>query len=158
MGHEPWWAQRLSRPHSLAWNRRKPVLLKTREGSHLGLKLALRYEIVRVPLDRDSGPYRVQTLAYEYSVQREDGTEMVAFHWHPFGDSPVTTPHFHVGSTVLAPDQVITGKLHVPTSRIAVEQVLRWCITELGVSALRDDWERVLNDGEDVFKLSRSWG
>ncbi|MGH3545436.1 MAG: hypothetical protein ACRDPW_05880 [Mycobacteriales bacterium] len=141
----------------MLWGGGKPISLKTKD-ARVGLELSMRYEIIHIPDDLERGPYKVSTRGYLYSIQSADGAEVLSYHWHPFGNSAVTRPHLHMGAVALAPEGLITKKAHLPTARISLEQVLRWCITELGVSALREDWERVLNDGEDVFKLLRSWG
>ncbi|MGH3545997.1 MAG: hypothetical protein ACRDPW_08755 [Mycobacteriales bacterium] len=132
------------------------MLLKTRN-TQVGLQLAMRYEIVHAPGDRDRGPYRISTLGYLYSIHSADGAEALSYHWHPFGNSAVTWPHLHIGTVALAPEGLITKKAHLPTARISLEQVLRVCITELGVIPLRDDWQQVLADSEDLFKLRRTW-
>ena len=48
-------------------------------------------------------------------------------------------------------------RLHLPTDRLALELVLRFLIEELGVQPRRDDWSHQLREGEDYFRLHRSW-
>ncbi len=146
----------LGKPHTLLWNGGKPVSLKTKN-SRIGLELAMRYEIVHVPDDPERSPYKVRTSGYLYSIQSADGAEVLSYHWHPFGNSAVSWPHLHIGAVALAPEGLITKKAHLPTARISLEQVLGVCIAELGAIALRDDWQQVLADSEDLFKLRRTW-
>ncbi|MEV6299571.1 hypothetical protein AB0M02_09220 [Actinoplanes sp. NPDC051861] len=63
-----------------------------------------------------------------------------------------------MGSTQLAPDGVLSKKHHIPGSRMSVEGVLRFCIDQLGVKPLRDDWASVLADSEDLFHMWATWG
>jgi hypothetical protein len=122
----------------------------------VGLEIGMRYEIIEEPGER--GPWKVRTRGYMYSVQTADGAEMLAYHWHPVGQSTETRPHMHLGSVTLQPDLVITKKTHIPSGgRISLESVLRLCVRELGVAAARDDWEQLLADSEDLFKMWRTW-
>jgi hypothetical protein len=38
-------------------------------------------------------------------------------------------------------DEANLNRWHLPTSAVAIEDVLRFCITDLGVQALSDDWD-----------------
>jgi hypothetical protein len=42
--------------------------------------------------------------------------------------------------------------LHLPTGYVPFEDVLRFCIVDLGVRALSEDWDRVLRESYDQFK------
>jgi hypothetical protein len=64
------------------------------------------------------GGYRITTRAYDYSVQTQDRQLVVAFHWHPTGNSDVTTPHLHIGAQQLSAEAVISHKDHIGTGRI----------------------------------------
>lgn len=128
------------------------------EGDILTLDLSLQYEIVHIPHDRDRGPYKVSTRGYMHAVHTIDGAEVIEFHWHPHGKSDVLDPHMHMGSTQLQPDSVITKKQHIPAPRMSVEGVLRFCIEQIGVEPLRQDWSPVLADSEDLFRMWASWG
>src|SRR5688572_24850290 len=52
-------------------------------------------------------------IAYRYVLFDENGSEILAYHWHPTGASPVTTPHLHVsarrGDLDLSPAHLPTG-------------------------------------------------
>lgn len=145
----------LGKPHALLWNGGLPVSLKTKD-ARIGLELAMRYEIVHVP-DQERGPFTVSTRGYLYSIRSADGAEVLSYHWHPFGSSSIAWPHLHIGAVALAADGLITRKAHLPTARVSLEQVIRVCILELGANPLRDDWQQVLTDSEDLFKLGRTW-
>lgn len=147
----------LGKVHTLAWDRLQPVRVRRSDGSHLALDLALQYEIIHIPDDRYRGPYKVSTRGYMHAVQASDDVEVLAFHWHPSGNPHAADPHMHVGSSELNPGGVLSRKTHIPTARMSVENVLRFCIQELGVRPLRDDWSAVLADSEDLFHMWATW-
>lgn len=148
----------LGRVHSLTWDEAEPVRVRGPEDDVLTLDLSIQYEIVHIPQDRHRGPYKVSTRGYMHSLQTIDGAEVIAFHWHPDGKSDVQDPHMHIGSTQLNPAGVITKKHHIPGRRMSVEEVLRYCIEQVGVEPLRPDWKPVLADSEDLFRLWATWG
>lgn len=130
-------------------------------GDILTVDLSINYEIVHIPHDRDRGPYKVSTRGYMHTVRTIDEAEVIGFHWHPDGKEDgavVRTPHMHIGSTQLRPAGVISNKHHIPSPRMSVEEVLRYCIVEIGVEPLRTDWKSVLADSEDLFRMWASWG
>lgn len=101
------------------------------------------------------GEYKVKTLGYIYAVglgpSRED--TIVAWHWHP-----ENRPDCH--AHVYAPHDLLPeglAELHIPTSRVSMEQVLRFLIQDLGVRA-RTGWEDAIADSEGRFLEYRSWG
>lgn len=65
-------------------------------------------------------------------------------------------PHLHVGAAMGPNAATILGG-HVPTGRVAMEDVLRLLI-ELGVQPRRDDWQAVLDETQSAFERWRSWG
>jgi len=153
--------QTLGRVHTIAWSEAEPVRVRGPEDDILTLDLSIQYEIVHLPHDKDRGPYKVSTRGYMHALQTIDGAEVIAFHWHPNGKGDgdtVRAPHTHIGSTQLNPAGVISKKHHIPGRRMSVEEVLRYCITEIGVMPLRNDWEPVLADSEDLFRMWASWG
>ena len=80
--------------------------------------------------------WEVALTGYEYQVLAGDGE--VAWHWHPWSTN--REPHLHVSAGPLA-------GVHLPSGPVGLEAVLRVLIGELGVSALREDWEQVLAAG-----------
>lgn len=109
--------------------------------------------------------YRVVIFEYEYKVLDSRQREVFAFHWHPASVSEATWPHVHVGSVVVdAAAEGMEGgfyerfsRLHVPTGMLAIEQVVRFLITELLVTPLRADWDAVLQEGEVLFQHHQPW-
>ena len=122
----------------------------------LALDMIQHFRVIEAPVPH--GPYRVQTVAYYYTVIEIDGPwrEVFAYHWHPQGRSAITFPHFHLyqGSGTIR-DEV--RKAHFPTGRIALEEVLRLVIQEFGVRPLREDWDAILNRTQAAFEDWRTW-
>jgi len=131
------------------------VLLKVAQGYRIGLSLFMWYEIIRT--DTDRGPWKVRTAGYMYTVQSEAGDEVFSYHWHPQGESPVTYPHLHMGHVKLDPDGMLLQKAHLPGGRVSVESIVRLLIQDFGVIPLREDWESVLDSGEETFTRWRTW-
>jgi hypothetical protein len=47
---------------------------------------------------------------------------------------------------------VSLNDLHLPTGYVPFEEVLRFCIADLGVSPFAEDWDSVLQESYDLFK------
>ena len=92
---------------------------------------------------------------YLYAVKDLDGRELFAYHWHPVGLSSVHRPHMHVSSAqpVTLPTrpattravELVLSRIHFPTHRIELAELVRFLITELGVGPRRQNWESVLD-------------
>lgn len=136
--------------HSLSVNNNKPIPL----APDVLLRIRMQYSIIE-DKEREDGPWRVTTKAYDYELQDSEGETIVAWHWHPETRS---YPHTHTGRTQLARDALLSRKHHVPSGRVSLESVIRFCIEEFGAKALRDDWRDVLDSTETPFRLYRSWG
>jgi hypothetical protein len=150
-----------------------PIPLQMRDTGvpHLALKFSHTYRVLD-DATVGRGPWRVQTAAYHYDLSRQDGTgeprELFLYHWHP-GPQPgsaqtsgtlVTTPHLHVHASHVGRDETPAMNLddfHLPTGRVALEEVLRFAIRDCGVRPLRDDWESILEKTEMAFLESRTW-
>ena len=75
-------------PHTLAMNGGQP---RTLSGpSRLMLKLQQNYRIVETNPPRQT--YRVEIAAYNYAIYDSEIREILIYHWHPHGNSPVVTP------------------------------------------------------------------
>jgi hypothetical protein len=106
-------------------------------GGPLSIDVAEEYE-----LRQAAGGWRVEIVGYLYAIGHE-GRELVSYHWHPQGESPITWPHMHVGVNVQVGDRWL-AKVHLPTGNVGLEQIVATAIVELGVEPLRDDWERLI--------------
>jgi len=120
----------------------------------LFLSVTMHYHVVEAPGER--GPWKVSIAAYLYSLDDEQGQEILAFHWHPRGRSSVTSPHLHIGPGAGVQYQQLQGA-HIPTGRVALEDVLRLAIRELGVRPLRRDWADILDRTQRAFEQWRTW-
>lgn len=128
----------------------------------------------------EQAAYRVETAAYYYSLRdvADPGAvarEILAYHWHPdvrLGDGTlISYPHLHVNrgavrldiadglritptSNLLRPD---LAQAHLPTRRIALEDVIRLAIEQFGVEPLRPDWDATLLAARGSFRRERTW-
>jgi hypothetical protein len=147
-GHEP-----MPDPHAATLSGDEPVRLGRDPG--VRMLMSIQYRIVEAEGER--GPWKTTVAQYEYALLNDDGDELLGFHWHPEGRSEVVWPHVHVGSVALDKAGALSRRVHVPTSRVAVEDVLRVAIMDLGVQPLRDDWKPVFRETQDVFERWRTW-
>lgn len=99
------------------------------------------------------GPWTVTTVAYYYTIGEVNGKELLGFHFHPHERSPITYPHLHVYSAT-GIDRHGLAKTHIPTGHVPLESVLRYVVTELGVTPLRRDWADVL---DALQAVSEEW-
>jgi hypothetical protein len=83
----------------------------------------------------------VRPTGYRYEIGEHPGPELVAYHWHLEGTSPVTEPHLHARIRGSSTD---LSKLHLPTGLVNPDAVIRCLITEFSVEPLRPDWQDVL--------------
>jgi len=96
---------------------------------------------------RDDAPRRVVAAAYTYALRDRNGTELLAYHWHPGDDflGP-DDPHVHV-SAALRPalpngDRAVLplDMLHLATGAVSLTAFVRMLIEEFGARPLADDW------------------
>ena len=106
------------------------------------LVVELRYHLTP---SRRSRSWAVEIVGYEYRLRDRAGQDIIAYHWHPIGRSPITYPHLHVGGRT---PSVGLSKAHLPTGQVSLAAVVRMAITELGVEPLRPDWREVLDQAE----------
>lgn len=106
------------------------------------------FVITASPGGRDR--YSVQITTYHYYLLDSQGREIVAYHWHPGGVSPVTVPHMHLSSRIgrldVGPgfDPAALGEMHLPTGFVTLADLVRLLITEFGIAPRRADWETIL--------------
>lgn len=100
---------------------------------------------------------KVHTRQYAYTLSESEdlSAELFSWQWHP---PAWPEPHMHIGRG--HPDHGPLSKLHVPTGRVAFEQVLRFAITEYDVETAKPR-EEALADLDEVlrrFHAFKSWG
>ena len=128
-------------PHSLLLNHGRPVPLGGE--SSLGLRLQQGY-LIEAPTAR-GGPWNVRIIAYAYTLLDTDQREVLSYHWHPLGNSPITTAHLHLEQGAMV-GRAEVRDAHLPTGPITVGTFLRLLIQELSVTPQRQDWESILED------------
>lgn len=132
----------------------------TKLGSESGarkLEFMARMRYLIITDDREGyGPYRITTRAYDYAVQTQDKCLVLAYHWHPTGQSHVATPHLHLGSSELKADSVLSSKAHYPTGRITFESAVETSI-HLGAVPKYADWQEILHMCEEPHLRFRTW-
>jgi hypothetical protein len=101
------------------------------------------------------GEWKVKTDEYAYSVLMSDteAGQLFAWHWHPAEHRPDC--HIHVGAR--QGESRALYRLHVPSGRVAFEEVLRFLLGEFDVEPARDDWNEVLSDSQARFEAFRTW-
>lgn len=94
--------------------------------------------------------WQAQTTAYFYKLDDADGREILSYHWHPSGRSPVTRPHLHLGagSGTLRSD---LQKAHLGTGFVTPVTLLALLIESFAVRPRRADWAAVLEAADHTL-------
>ncbi len=119
-----------------------PVLLPPR--GKIRLSVEQHYEIVRATGVR--GPWKIHTLTYVYGLYNIQ-QPLVSYHWHP-STSDIRFPHLH---------HPASPRVHFPTRRVALEEVIRLAIREFGVEPLKKTWHRILRETQGNFETWQTW-
>jgi hypothetical protein len=127
--------------------------------------------VTEVTSDSSLSGKRVTTRQYIYKIaSRADGKPLYEFHWHPQkidrhtlepakpGQSeklPIPYPHVHVR----ARDKrfMDLNKRHIPSGRVAFEDVAEFLIGDCGIKPNRQDWQAVLAATRKIFQNSSNW-
>jgi hypothetical protein len=138
----------LNKVESLTLNRGTPSKLRSRPSVYLTVKM-----LYRVTEDEgERGPWKVKTAGYNYSIQDGSEKEILAYHWHPA--TKPSYPHLHVCP---ASGVNLLRKIHLPTARISVEDVLQLLIEQFKVKPIRHDWEKVIKKTKAAYEKFRTW-
>jgi hypothetical protein len=113
-------------------------------------RLGHRYRIVEAADQRE--PWIVGTVGYFYALEDSNDQEIIAYHWHPEGRSPIRFPHLHIGSGAGCQREDLAGA-HCPTGKIPVEEFLRFIIVDFRVEPLRPDWADVFTEAQRNLDL-----
>jgi hypothetical protein len=128
-------------------------LSRVREAS-LRARIGQNYRIVRA--EGQLGPWKVTITAYHYTLEDAKGSEIISFQWHPTGSGALPYPHVHLGHAAAVGRAELEGA-HIPTGRVAVEQVLRFAIEAFKLRPRRTDWRDVLFGTRRRFEQWRTW-
>ena len=141
----------LTQPHEFAFAPlREPVPLRT-AGRQRRLLLTMKHSYAIVEAADAPDAFEVRTTGYRYHVLDLQQREVLAYHWHPEGISPITYPHLHLSGRLspldLGPRQepAALGEMHLPTGFVTLADVVRLLITEFGIAPRRADWEAILD-------------
>ncbi len=129
-------------PHILTMNRGSSVEL----GGVSRLWFLLRQYYRIVELDALGSLWTVRVVGYRYAILDSDGREVLEYHWHPGGNSPIENPHLHIeyGAMVGRPE---ISAAHLPTGHVFVGDILHMLIRDFAVTPRRRDWQSVLDEG-----------
>lgn len=105
-------------------------------------QFALRQSFIAVDSEQSSS-WRVVVRSFSYELHDSDGREVLLYHWHPRGSSPVVTPHIHLEEGAQVGRSEIRDA-HLPTGNISLNEILRVLIDEMRVRPLHSDWESIL--------------
>jgi len=141
-------------PHALTVNRGLP--LPIRGNGRLGVAIRQAYRIVQDP--RSPHSFRISTAEYIYELD-VDGKEVLGFHWHPETTPDIVTPHLHVraGSTGEHDAALLSPRAHIPTGRVAIEDVFRFLVREYHAQPARADWATILDETQATFEQLQTW-
>jgi hypothetical protein len=105
--------------------------------------------IVHPRIESGTRDWQTTLTSYAYAFRHEDGSEILAYHWHPQGAGFVPFPHLHIGAVMIASDAPLRPgdfhRAHLPTQHVTIADIVRLAIIEFGVSPLRQDWRAVLD-------------
>lgn len=107
--------------------------------------------------------YQLHTVKYKYALT-PDGTEEPMLRWEYVRDTGGSAwCRHHLQGPVLVHVSEHHGHLnlndhHLPTGYVPFEEVLRFCIVDLGVQPLTGDWDAVLRESYDRFRAELGAG
>ncbi len=126
--------------------RGQPALLSN--GMYLNVRIAL--QVIR-------NPVHLVTLAATFTYQAGDSLDdpRPVFEYHYDRDSQSGYPRCHLHVHAEPPHYTVErsfSRLHLPTRRLTLEQIVWHLIQEHGVQPRRDDWHQVLWRHETWFR------
>lgn len=114
------------------------------------ISLVLRHHYRIVEDSRPRGPWKVSTAGYYYILcESSSSKEILGYHWHP--DVEPSFPHLHLEAGARVGREEF-AKAHLPTGRVALEDVLRLAINGFGIKPLREDWSDILDSTQTKFE------
>ncbi|MCU1318985.1 MAG: hypothetical protein JWP98_503 [Edaphobacter sp.] len=120
-----------------------------------GLLLAIS-QYFRVVDNKASGECVVKTESYVYEIlDSVTHKDVFCFHWEPH--SRVQYPHLHLGFATKGHGLPIDNKAHIPSGRVAVEDLVAFLISDLGVKPLKANWADILVVERQKFMNIKSW-
>lgn len=142
---QPSWVVQIAFRHH---GRESPAILRTTYG-RMELDLLLTCSGVQ---DEDRNVITLRQDSYRYTIMPDSAAEpLLRWEYVRFPNDPDATwcrHHFQgpirLGIHDREGEEANLNQWHLPTSGIAIEEVLRFCVTDLGVQPLGDDWNQQL--------------
>ena len=107
--------------------------------------------------NQTAGRVRLMTVEYKYTLGPEASVEPL-LRWEyvrtrPPGAHRQWCRH-HLQGDVRLPlgDGVSLNDFHLPTGYVTIEEIIRFCIIDLAVEPLSNDWNAILDDSYEQFK------
>lgn len=97
------------------------------------------------------GMVQLRTIGYKYTLAAGDADPL--FRWEYGQKPPGLHASHHLQGTVslqIGRHGLSLNDLHLPTGYVAVEEILRFCIADLGVRPRSREWNRILLDSTSV--------
>lgn len=106
--------------------------------------------------DDETGLLTLRTLSYRYTIAPQGDPEpLLRWEFVRFPANPDATwcqHHFQgpipLGIHNRVGEEAHLNRWHLPTSGIAIEDVLRFCITDLGAEPIGADWDQQLRESD----------
>lgn len=139
-------------------NKGAPARLKCGDDRKLGFLATYSVEIIK---DSMNGPFRTTTREsivelVDLAENAEKGARIIAWHFHP-SSLGVDYPHVHLPSELRQDDRFQIARAHVPTGRVALEDIVLFLIEEMSVIAARKDYREQLESTRIEHVAHRSW-
>jgi hypothetical protein len=124
--------------------------LGTRSGARLFLSITQVFSVGPHPTEEKR--FKVRTKEYSYRLSQEadvGAREILAYHWHPTAFD-VRHPHLHVACV---------PRVHFPTSRVCLEDVMEMLIRYYGVRPRmkHSEWTAILEKNKKAFEKMATW-
>jgi hypothetical protein len=120
-------------------------------GTRLSLFFSQNYSLVQTV----EQTWKVQTEGYFYRLDDEHSAEILSYHWHPqVPDEPYPHMHLKKGSGIGRSE---LQRAHIPTGRMAIENIVLFVVRDFGVEPLREDWEQIVRTNLEIFERYRTW-
>lgn len=105
---------------------------------------------------REDGLHELRTLSYRYALYSDRGDEPI-IRWEyvrDLGQEERWCRHHLQGPIDVRcnRDIVSLNDVHLPTGYVTFEEILRFCVVDLGVPPLHADWDRTLGESYELFK------
>ncbi len=127
------------------------IITSTADGVRLTDRLRLVFTLQLRSVEMGDGQWRMSTRKYDYNIMQAKQL-LFGWHWHPASKrSPVKYPHLHV------PSSLAYSTKHIVTGRVALEDVLKFAMVELGAQPSDATASARLDEISERHKTHRSW-